>query len=128
VAAVSNLAELTGAERIAAERARQMAEEGYTSEHDDANGGDDIAMAAACYAAPEPIFVRRDFAAGTVYRDPWPWNERLDKRPYNGNVLILETTTMAQRIRLLEKAGALIAAEIDRLLRADGKPRKARTR
>jgi hypothetical protein len=118
---------LSGAERIAAERARQVAEEGYSSEHDDAGGGDDIAMAAACYAAPEPIFVRRDFAAGTTYRDPWPWDERFDKRPYNGNVLILETTTPAQRIRLLEKAGALIAAEIDRLLRAAENPaRKAR--
>lgn len=109
---------MTGAERIAAERERQISEEGYSAGHDDCHGGDDIAMAAACYAAPEPIFVRRDFAAGTTYRDPWPWEDRLDKRPYNGNVLILETATTAQRIRILEKAGALIAAEIDRLLRA----------
>jgi hypothetical protein len=108
---------LSGAERIAAERARQVAEEGYSSEHDD-ELDEDLAMAAACYAAPEPIFVRRDFAAGTTYRDPWPWRDGCDKRPYNGNVLILETATRAQRIRLLEKAGALIAAEIDRLLRS----------
>lgn len=110
---------LSGAERIAAERARQIAEEGYTAAHDDAGGGNDIAMAAACYAAPEPIFVRRDYAAETTFHDPWPWKAQFDKRPYDGNVLALAKATRAQRIRLLEKAGALIAAEIDRLLRVE---------
>ena len=120
---------MTGAERIAAERLRQVTAEGYSSEHDDEHGGDDIAMAAACYAAPEPIYVQRTYAAGVSFVDPWPWEERFDKRRYYGNVLEFEKTTRVERIRILEKAGALIAAEIDRLLRAAHKPaRKARRR
>lgn len=108
-----------GVERIARERARQISEEGYDDVHDDEHGGSEIAMAAACYAASaadKRIYVMEEFAASVSFIDPWPWDERFDNRPYYGNVL-QEPESDAQRIRMLEKAGALIAAEIDRLLR-----------
>lgn len=113
---------LDGAARIAAERRRQVAKEGYTAEHDDEHEDSALAIAAVCYAAcaaGSPVYVRHDYAAGTSYNDPWPWERCSDARPYNGNVVQLAESD-AQRIRLLEKAGALIAAEIDRLLRAQG--------
>lgn len=108
---------MNGAERIALERARQVSEEGYDEEHDDDHTDGQIAMAAACYAAPERIYIREDYASSVSFDDPWPWDAYSDARPCNGNVLTPEKATKAQRIRLLEKAGALIAAEIDRLLR-----------
>lgn len=119
-----------GAERIAKERARQISEEDYDDVHDDEHGGAEIALAAACYAASAAnsrIYVMKEYAAGVSFDDPWPWDEGYDKRPYDGNVL-REPVSDAQRIRMLEKAGALVAAEIDRLLRkrmrSDAKKRK----
>lgn len=105
----------TGAERIVAERARQTSALDWTPEHDDAHTDGSLAMAATCYAAPERIYVRREHAVGVSFVDPWPWCSRADARPHDGNMLKPPTT--AEKIRLLEKAGALCAAEIDRLLR-----------
>ncbi len=111
----------TGAERIVAERARQIGKLGWTAEHDDEHTDGSLALAAVCYAAAaveERVFRHETYAACESFVDPWPesWDRYHDARPYNGNVLI--APTRAQAIRLLEKAGALIAAEIDRLLRA----------
>jgi len=79
-----------GVARIGRERERQQAL-GWTREHDDAEHGDGaLCQAAAWYALPP--FMRQYLA--------WPWAEQ----PKSGN-----------RLRDLEKAGALIAAEIDRL-------------
>lgn len=113
---------MNGVERIAAERARQVSEEGYDSAHDDEHEGEQLAMAAACYAAPEKIYVEDKRANAIYFVDPWPWHPRYDARPCNGNVVTPEKATKQERIRLLEKAGALIAAEIDRLLRAPDEP------
>lgn len=86
-----------GVSRIAAERRRQIEVEGWTAEHDadittdgEWHTSGQLAKAAACYAVGDP--------AG------WPWGAAWWKPG-------------ASRIRELEKAGALIAAEIDRLLR-----------
>ena len=109
-----------GATRIADERKRQVASEGYDVAHDDEHDDGGLAMAAACYAAPRRIYEQKDDSgAALVFRDPWPWSEDDDKRPYNPNTCAPapERTNVEQRIRLLEKAGALCAAEIDRLLR-----------
>lgn len=109
---------MSGAERIAAERARQVAEEGYDKRHDNEHTDGELARAAACYAMPERLYVQRIFADQVNFCDPWPWDIRLDKRPYKarGNVVDPEAANRAERIDLLTKAGALIAAEIDRLL------------
>ena len=102
---------VSGVDLISAERARQVSEEGWTPEHDDEHGSGELAMAACCYASPGRIFVRHDFARGVSFGDPWPWGTRWDKRPP-------QDCTAQERIRALSKAGALIAAEIDRLVRA----------
>ncbi len=94
-----------GAERIVYERRKQVEREGWTKEHDAEYDKGEMAMAAACYAAPEPIYKHNSRAR--VYRDAWPWGNSWDKRKKHN------------RIRQLEIAGALIAAEIDRLLEAD---------
>ncbi len=41
---------MTGIERIAAERLRQIEKKGWTPEHDDEHDPEDLEMAAACYA------------------------------------------------------------------------------
>lgn len=108
----------TGVELIAAERERQITQEGWAPEHDDGHSGGEMALASVCYASPVPIKARlmklcscRDAECshfdGIVasWQDPWPWGEECDKR------------SNPDRIRNLVKAGALIAAEIDRLQR-----------
>lgn len=87
-----------GAAAIAVERARQMSAEGWTPEHDDEHGDGAMAWAAVCYAAPGPVCNARGV-------DPWPWDASWDKREKH------------PRTRRLIIAGALISAEIDRLLR-----------
>lgn len=89
---------------IASERQRQIESEGWDWSHDDDHGDGELAMAAACYATPRQIYV----AAGPgAFRDPWPWRREWDKRQKH------------DRFRQLAIAGALIAAEIDRLQRLE---------
>lgn len=88
---------------IAAERRRQIAEEGRTAKHDDQHDRDELAFAAIAYAAPELL---RSFFEGNDVRI-WPWGDYLLK--------------VGDRRRDLVKAGALIAAEIDRLDRLAGR-------
>lgn len=110
---------MTGAELIAAERRRQVDDEGWTPAHDDGHRVGELADAAACLAATEPIYVRRDqadqayrFSEGVAFVTPWPYQQdqvRGSWYPWRRT----ETTREA----VLVKAGALIAAEIDRLQR-----------
>ncbi|WP_434132178.1 hypothetical protein KIAC18_003965 [Sporomusa sphaeroides] len=88
-----------GVELIAVERLRQTTEEEWTAEHDRQHTGEDLAMAAACYAMPEALRSACDF----IHRF-WPWEMRWWKPKPDS------------RVRELVKAGALIAAEIDRLI------------
>jgi hypothetical protein len=107
-----------GITRIADERNRQIHKEGWTPEHDDEHDYSELAWAATCYAAPDLVF-RFDSRANEMrFRDPWPFEPRWDKRQHTGNVILGNwKQNTAQRVRQLEMAGALIAAEIDRLLR-----------
>lgn len=86
---------------IAAERRRQIEAEGWTPEHDDAHSDGQMATAAACYAisAHSPLRYKR-----IIMPSWWPWDSTWWK----------PSTTR----RDLVKAGALIAAEIERLDRA----------
>ena len=113
---------MSGIERIAAERRRQIEVEGWTAERDDEiHTGDQLALAAICYASPVEIFIEkkqnvrnsRNQLVGSriLFEDPWPWAPCWDKRDCSRG------SPTEQRIRDLEKAGALIAAEIDRLER-----------
>jgi hypothetical protein len=97
----------TGVELITEERARQTTVKGYTSDHDDEHVHGEIAWAAVCYAAPDHVYRWRTRGG---HCDPWPWSLEYDKRPP-------VSPPVEDRVRALVKAGALIAAEIDRLNR-----------
>ena len=104
----------SGVELIAAERRRQVEEEGYTAERDADLPDGSLSAAAVCYATDEPLYVRDEGAASVMFKDPWPWDEGVDKRPCEGNVTLYRWKPV-ERLALLVKAGALIAAEIDLL-------------
>jgi len=97
----------TGVEFIAEERQRQIEVEKWTLQHDqDMHYEGELAKAAACYA--NPIFNEQKAVVGGLLGEHiapefWPWEARWYK-PSPDN-----------RIKELTKAGALIAAEIDRL-------------
>ena len=82
------------------ERNRQVADEGWTVEHDDTHDGGELAVAAGCYAissAVEPM--------PTEIISWWPWDKKWWK-PTNPR-------------RDLIKAAALIVAEIERIDRIE---------
>jgi hypothetical protein len=100
---------MSGVELIAAERQRQVEREGWTPEHDDTHDDGELARAAACYADPHGFHDPLGAPGGWLgKRIParWPWDWSYWKPG-------------ATRVRALVKAGALIAAEIDRLQRAN---------
>jgi hypothetical protein len=115
---IDALAAGPGVTRIHAERIRQIAYHQWTLDHDrEEHDHGELALAACCYAASatsEKIYTKREYSAGTTFTDPWPWECGHDARPYQDH--FLKKPTKKQALRLLEKAGALIAAEIDRLL------------
>lgn len=96
----------TGAELITQERERQMAVEGWDARHDAAHLKAELTQAAICYAADVAAKYetpkRRDELRSLAIHF-WPWDKQWWK------------PTQDNPIRQLTKAGALIAAEIDRL-------------
>jgi hypothetical protein len=96
---------VTGIGLMAAERKRHLTEEGHTDEADAAIEEPELAWKAWCY-------LDRAAADAVANPDPpsmWP-GERAQWKPG------------PTRIRMLVKAGALIAAEIDRLLAKGAQP------
>lgn len=108
---------MTGTERIQAERQRQIEKEGWTPKHDDEHADGSLLFAAICYAlpknrrgrkivreeAPSEYTMQKEFIVPRLWPESWSatwWKPSEDT------------------MRNLEKAGALIAAEIDRLARA----------
>lgn len=93
-----------GAVSIASERRRQIESEGWTPEHDDEHDHGEMLLAAECYIMA--AHVARSGGDGLEYRPPrqWPWDAEWWK-------------PSPDPIRNLAKAGALIAAEMDRLHR-----------
>lgn len=89
-----------GAGLIAAERQRQIDSEGWDAGHDDAHDQGEMAKAAAAYALAS-------YGSAHAY-EYWPWHA--------------DWWRPRDRIGTLVKAGALIAAEIDRLERAASSP------
>ncbi|HBA70805.1 MAG TPA: hypothetical protein DCZ63_00985 [Geobacter sp.] len=106
----------SGAELIAAERKRQIEQEGWKPEDDDKkHPAGQLARAAENYVrfAAEPD-IARDYQRKNGHTPGgWPWHWSWWK-PSEGNLA-------TDRIRDLVKAGALIAAEIDRLQRGEAK-------
>lgn len=98
-----------GIDLIDAEQKRHRNEEGWSEEHDEVNNhGGQLGLAAACYAASASGF--DEIYASTSRLDPglWPWDEEWDKRQKH------------DRLKKLIIAGALIASDIDRILREQG--------
>lgn len=100
----------TGAELIAAERRRQVEVEGWTAEHDAAHRECQLLDAAICYAGMAGSLLMdqdkgKEAKGGLL--EAWPWNEQWWK-------------PSDDPVRNLVKAGALIAAEIDRIVNERG--------
>jgi hypothetical protein len=99
---------MTGIERIIAERKRQIEEEGFTAEHDDRWDKGELAQAAMCYCMEPADFQNiLDGSVEPCAPSEWPFHPTWWKPTPNN------------RIQELKKAGALIAAEIDRLQRLE---------
>lgn len=96
----------TGIELIAEERQRQIEVEGWTPEHDKQHFDGQLANAAAVYAI-DPM----GGDASSIIKTLWPWEMDWLKISCNENT----SDNPQGRIRDLQKAGALIAAEIDRI-------------
>ena len=103
----------SGLKLIAVERQRQIDDKEWSADHDDGHDRGELADAARCYlrAAQWADAMRnRDDVDGRCpawARDsmaPWPWDESWWKPSPDAE-------------RNLEKAGVLIVAELDRLLR-----------
>lgn len=95
------LQKMTGVELISVERERQMSQEGWTPQHDDQHSHGELALAGATYALPR--LLRAPYPQAGL-PDLWPFDDGWKPSPND-------------RVRELVKAGALIAAEIDRLQR-----------
>ncbi|WP_454756969.1 hypothetical protein [Cupriavidus campinensis] len=92
-------APVTAAARdVLAERCRQVSDEGWTPEHDDAHEGGELADAAAAL-----ILEAGDYRLAALQH--WPWADAIKDAPPRRNLV---------------KAGALVLAEIERLDRAAG--------
>ena len=94
----------TGIELIAEERQRQIEIEGWTKEHDAQHKDCELVKAAICYADPNVYYHQEN----RIMRHKIPnkfWPRQWD----------IHWFKPTDRIRDLVKAGALIAAEIDRL-------------
>lgn len=110
----------TGIELIADERKEQIEKHGWTLEHDiKEHEGCDLSYNAAVLASPEILFYKEDFANSISFKvanayEGWKLPELAYKKDSNvrvGN----ENLSKEKRIKQLIVAGALLAAEIDRL-------------
>jgi hypothetical protein len=97
----------TGAELIIQERDRQLTDEGFSPEHDDLWKAGELAKVAICYVQHANMLVQgyhTNIPAGHLQDWPFNWDEAW-------------WNPKDDPVRDLVRAGALIAAEIDRLLR-----------
>ena len=91
--------------RVVAERVRQQTDEGRTPEWDDRHTTGGLARAAACYAlSAARTDPQRDESGQRAVANCWPWDWSWWKP--------------ADPMRDLERAGALILAEMERLARS----------
>jgi hypothetical protein len=113
---VDALPELNGMQMIAVERHRQLTELGYTAEFDMMHAVSELELAAIAYACPPEV---KDGNGKNI-------RQRLLRLwPFKGDTLANVKGRMeSPRIRQLQKAGALIAAAIDRHI-SEEKPRYA---
>lgn len=108
----------TGIELIAEERKEQIEKHGFDSKHDDMHDDGLLIEAAIVCASNYIVYWKQTFANGQSFQAMEVSSWELPVK-YNGNVLLPNTdnSTKKERIHQLKVAGALIAAEIDRLQR-----------
>lgn len=125
---------MNGAELIAAERRRQVEAEGFDAARDAGYVHGELAFAAVCYALPAGSreLTRRVTNAPWGHLDetgqlpepsallPKRWPEGWDWRWWKPAVDEDGVTSSAGRLVELARAGALIAAEMDRLIAETG--------
>jgi hypothetical protein len=104
----------TGIELIADERQRQIDKEGWTPEHDDSNRSGNMALAGACYACNAATMTQtatpemmETYPKFSIQGFRWPFDRKWWKPK--------------SPVEDLVRAGALIAAEIDRLQRKEAR-------
>ena len=103
---------MTGVELIAAERARQVENEGWTPEHDDEHNTFELSQAASCYAmhvSNRAWIVAEGNLEGYQKESAdfsWPWDDKWWKPKTPRQDLV--------------RAAALLLAEIERLDRKGG--------
>ena len=109
----------SGIELITDERQRQIDVEGWSAEHDEQHTEGELAIVAALYASPIKLYSKVESYGEVKFIDPWPWWDTVEITRY-GDGLTTQVSAWDKRkkhhrIRRLIIAGALIAAEIDRL-------------
>lgn len=124
----NNQKKLTGVEAIALERQRQIEKEGFSVEHDKHHMNHQLAYGAICYAYPPET--RRHMKLQGEYKSGLPTVHLKDGPEGEGTYIVLPPSiwpfeneafkpdlsgSIRGRMRDLEKAGAMIAAEYDRL-------------
>lgn len=100
------------------ERQRQIESEGWSPEHDDAHTLGELAAAGACYALLETRWrdsniLNHSLILGTL----WPWESKWFKPARYADPPYSPNSGRDLAVRNLVRAGALIAAEIDRIQR-----------
>jgi hypothetical protein len=101
----------SGVGMIVDERLRQIKEEGWTPEHDDEHDFQELSKAALCYTDYAILVNLQGHDEETFWESHaaiWPWDKEWWK-------------PSPDPIRNFVKAGALLAADIDRLKRAEDK-------
>ena len=100
----------SGVQLILRERLRQIQEEGWSKEHDDRHTGSELLGAARAYALvaydQQGKYKNTDYTSAPPASWPFNWDDEWWKPSKDPK-------------RNLVKAGALIAAELDRLLRKE---------
>lgn len=91
---------------VLAERQRQVEVEGWTPEHDDEHGTEEMAFAAACYVTAD-----EGDAPPAIWPWDWNWWRPKDRRR---NLVKAAALILAEMERLDRRATALILAEIER--------------
>jgi hypothetical protein len=111
---------VTGADLIAFERDRQLTDEGFTPDHDDQHVDGQLMWAAAAYLLTGNFSIQGEDISERV----WPWAVRVNE---DDPRQLLGWRPPENRVQGLVKAGALIAAEIDRLIRREPPPQEDQT-
>ena len=107
---------MTGIYLISQERERQIAEEGFTAEHDAAHTNNELSWAAVHWAMPDSVKMDQGGIDVHIYPELFALKASYGRKPIRFN------RWQGDRIKQLVYAGALVAAEIDRLLVDQPKP------